>query len=83
MVGVCSLEITSCTLDDAARYTCSARNVLGEADTSCRVVVHGELGRSCYIIRYTLIAHLIGLITSVLRQLVITNYLHYMANKSQ
>ena len=34
-----------------------------------------------YIIRYTLIAHLI--IASVLCQLVITNYLQYMVNKSQ
>jgi len=41
-VGVCSLEITSCTLDDAAKYTCSASNALGEADTSCRIIVHGQ-----------------------------------------
>ena len=42
LVGVCSLEISSCSLDDAAKYTCSATNTLGQADTSCRVVVHGQ-----------------------------------------
>ena len=42
MVGVCSLEISSCSLEDAGRYRCSATNALGEAVTSCRVIVHGQ-----------------------------------------
>jgi hypothetical protein len=40
VVGVCSLEIASCTTADAGKYTCTASNVLGKAETTCRVLVH-------------------------------------------
>jgi len=42
MVGVCSLEINSCSPEDAGKYVCCASNALGKADTSCRIVVHGK-----------------------------------------
>ena len=60
MVGVCSLETTSCTLEDAGKYTCSASNALGKADTSCRVIVHGEFIR-IVLDRTTVLYCIVGL----------------------
>ena len=39
--GVMTLEILSCKLDDAGRYTCKASNSLGEACTTCAVSIEG------------------------------------------
>ncbi|XP_064634017.1 twitchin-like isoform X9 [Lineus longissimus] len=38
-VGVCSLEVTSCTQNDNGRYSCIAKNQNGEDETNCKVVV--------------------------------------------
>lgn len=38
----CILEFRECFLEDAAEYKCVARSVLGQAQTSCRLVVERE-----------------------------------------
>ena len=40
-VDIHSLEISSCELADAGRYTCSAENRLGREETMCKVTVNG------------------------------------------
>jgi hypothetical protein len=42
MKGVCSLEITSCKMSDVGRYTCVAQNMLGSAETSCKVDISAK-----------------------------------------
>ena len=43
-VGICSLEISSCDVGDAGRYTCVAVNKLGRDETSCKITVNGSIG---------------------------------------
>lgn len=40
--GVVTLEIAACKPEDAGRYTCVATNPLGEAETTCQVIVEGN-----------------------------------------
>ena len=40
-LGICSLEISACEMEDAGRYTCKAENDKGEEETSCKVTVNG------------------------------------------
>ncbi|XP_054161595.1 twitchin-like isoform X2 [Oppia nitens] len=40
--GVCTLTITSTKVEDAGKYTCRANNHLGEAETSCNLIVEGK-----------------------------------------
>ena len=40
--GVVTLEIASCQMKDAGRYSCKASNYLGEDETSCQVILEGE-----------------------------------------
>lgn len=40
--GVVTLEIASCGMEDAGKYTCRATNSLGEDETSCQVIMEGE-----------------------------------------
>lgn len=40
--GVVTLEITSCTLEDAGRYTCTVENHLGSAESTCNLIVSGK-----------------------------------------
>uniref|UniRef100_A0A915JMG8 Ig-like domain-containing protein n=1 Tax=Romanomermis culicivorax TaxID=13658 RepID=A0A915JMG8_ROMCU len=42
--GVCSLEIYNVRLDDAGRYSCTAENKLGIAETSCVLSVQNKRG---------------------------------------
>ena len=37
--GVVTLEITSCTVEDAGKYTCTVENHLGTAESTCVVIV--------------------------------------------
>lgn len=37
--GVVTLEITSCSLEDAGRYTCTVENHLGSAESTCVLIV--------------------------------------------
>lgn len=39
--GVVTLEIPSCSVDDAGSYTCRATNSLGEAETTGQVIIEG------------------------------------------
>ena len=41
-LGICSLEISACTLEDAGRYTLRAENNKGDTETSCKVTVNGQ-----------------------------------------
>ena len=45
--GVVTLEITSCKLEDTGKYTCLASNHLGDAETSCNLIVEGI---SCVVV---------------------------------
>ncbi|RWS15514.1 twitchin-like protein, partial [Dinothrombium tinctorium] len=48
--GVVTLDISSCTIEDAGKYKCVASNYLGEAETTCQVIVEGSCFSSlCYI----------------------------------
>ncbi len=40
--GVATLEIASCEMRDAGRYTCRATNYLGEDETSAQVIMEGK-----------------------------------------
>ena len=40
--GICTMEISKANLDDSGKYTCIAKNPLGEQTTSCKVEVEGE-----------------------------------------
>ena len=40
--GVVTLEIASCEMNDAGRYTCTASNYLGEDETTCQVILEGK-----------------------------------------
>ncbi|CAG2114682.1 unnamed protein product, partial [Medioppia subpectinata] len=40
--GVCTLIITSCRLEDAGKYTCLAVNHLGEAESSCNLIIEAK-----------------------------------------
>ncbi|KAL3312836.1 hypothetical protein Ciccas_008569 [Cichlidogyrus casuarinus] len=39
MQGMTSLELFSCSVNDAGRYTCKAKNARGEDETSCKIFV--------------------------------------------
>ena len=41
-LGICSLELQACTLEDAGRYTLRAENSKGDAETQCKVTVNGR-----------------------------------------
>ncbi|CAG2161698.1 unnamed protein product [Oppiella nova] len=40
--GVCTLDITSSRVEDAGKYTCLAVNHLGEAETSCNIIIEAK-----------------------------------------
>ncbi|XP_013785867.1 twitchin-like, partial [Limulus polyphemus] len=44
--SVVSLELPSCTVDDAGKYTCRAVNSLGEDETTCFIIVEDRRGPS-------------------------------------
>ena len=49
--GVCSLEIVSCSVDDAGKYMCVATNSSGKSETSCRIIVNGNTSLLIYLLK--------------------------------